>query len=382
MPVPTASPPGASRPTKINYLDYTRVLLTALVILHHVCITYGAPGGWYFRQPATQPAAQVGLTLLVATNQSFFMGLFFLLSAYFIEPSYERKGAAGFILDRLKRLGIPLVFYSLVLSPILNFMVYRYGQHQRATFGQFLMGYDDWIDSGVLWFVAALLLFNLVYVLLRQRYSLHYAIRLPSMSGVLLFAAAVGVVSFLVRLIFPIGWVIPGLGFQLSYFPQYIALFAVGILAHQNKWLDGLSSQSGKRFGWLALGLAAIGFPLLFMVSTKLGLSRANFSGGWNGQSLLLCLWEQLTGVSISLALLSYNKHHWNKPNALLDGLARSAYSTYVFHPLIAVGFSLFLAGLSIDPLLKLSLVAPLAIAGSFLVGRLVLLIPGVDTIL
>lgn len=382
MPVPTASAPSPRRQPKINYLNYTRVCLTILVIVHHVCITYGAPGGWYFRQPTTQLAAQVVLTLIVATNQAFFMGLFFLLSAYFIDSSYQGKGAAGFVLDRLKRLGIPLVVYSLVLSPILNFMVYRYGQHQGASFKQFLIGYDNWIDSGVLWFVAALLVFTLVYALLRQRFSLHYRAHLPAMSGVLLFAAVVGLVSFLLRLTFPIGWVIPGLGFQLSYFPQYLAFFAVGILAYQNKWLDSLSSQHGKRYGWLALASVGIGFPLLFLVSTTLGLPRANFSGGWNGQSLLLCLWEQLTGVSISLALLSYGKLHWNKPHAFLDQLARSAYSTYIFHPLIVVGFSLLLAGLPLDPLLKLGLVAPLAVVGSFLVGRLVLAIPKADTIL
>ena len=282
MPTIASSPLINTAQSKIRYLDYTRILLTILVILHHVCITYGAPGGWYYRQPATQAWAQFGLTLFVATNQSFFMGLFFLLSAYFVGPSFQRKGMTAFVQDRLKRLGIPLVFYSLILSPILNFLVYRYGQHQRATFWQFLTGYDDWIDFGVLWFVAALLVFSLIYVVLRQRYSLHYSVKLPSMSGVLLFAIAVGLVSFLVRLVFPIGWVLPLLGFQLSYFPQYIAFFAVGVLAHQNKWFDQLSIQEGKRFGWLALVFVGIGFPLLLAIATKLQFSIVNFSGGWN----------------------------------------------------------------------------------------------------
>ncbi len=377
-----ASPLVGSLQPKISYLNYTKIFLTLLVILHHVCITYGAPGGWYYRQPTTQLAAQFGLTLFVATNQSFFMGLFFLLSAYFVEPSYQRKGVTGFVQDRLKRLGVPLVFYSLVLSPILNFLVYRYGHHREATFWQFLMGYDDWIDPGVLWFVAALLLFTLMYVVLRQRYSLQYATKLPSMSGILLVAFAIGVISFLVRLIFPVGWVVPALSFQLCYFPQYIAFFGVGILARQNKWLDQLSRQEGKQFSWLALASVGIGFPLLLVVSTKLGLSISNFSGGWNGQSLLLCLWEQLTGLSISVVLLSYSKHHWNAENAFLDKLARSAYSTYIFHPLILIGLSLLVAGLPVDPLLKLTFVAPLAIIGSFFLGRLALKIPGAGTIL
>ncbi|GAB3893285.1 acyltransferase [Larkinella knui] len=375
-------PPVSSAQPKIHYLDYIKILLTVLVILHHVCITYGAPGGWYFRQPTTQLAARFGLTLVVATNQSFFMGLFFLLSAYFVEPAYQRKGAPWFVMDRLKRLGIPLVFYSLILSPIMNFLVYRYGQHKRATFWQFLMGYDNWIDPGVLWFVAALLVFTLIYVVLRQRSPLQYAINLPSMRGILLFAIAVGLISFLVRLVFPVGWTIPGLGFQLAYFPQYIALFAVGVLARQNEWLDQLTLRQGKRFGWLALALVGIGFPLLFIVTTTLQLPIGNFNGGWNGQSLLLCLWEQLVGIPICVALLSYSKYHWNGSNPFLNKLTRSAYSTYIFHPLVIIGLSLLVADLPFDPLLKLTLVAPLAVIGSFIIGRLALKVPGASTIL
>lgn len=119
---------------KIIYLDHIKVLLTVLVILHHTFITYGAPGGWYYKQPTTNELALIPMTLFVATNQAFFMGLFFMLSAYFIKPSYDRKGTSAFIADRLKRLGIPLVFYSFLLSPCMNFLVYRFGLHKQATF--------------------------------------------------------------------------------------------------------------------------------------------------------------------------------------------------------------------------------------------------------
>jgi hypothetical protein len=96
------------------------------------------------------------------------MGFFFFLSAYFIPGSYNKKGAARFVKDRLLRLGIPLVFYSFVLSPVLIYLVYYFGKGHHITFIQFLGGFHDWIDFGVLWFVAALLLFTFVYVLWRM----------------------------------------------------------------------------------------------------------------------------------------------------------------------------------------------------------------------
>src|SRR6516225_1512192 len=124
--------------TKINYIDNIRVLLTILVIMHHTCITYGAPGGWYFYDKSTNQTALIFMTLFVAVNQSFFMGFFFFLSALFTETSYLKKGAGEFILDRLKRLGLPLLFYSFIFSPILNFLVYRFGNGHEVSFMQYL----------------------------------------------------------------------------------------------------------------------------------------------------------------------------------------------------------------------------------------------------
>src|ERR1700761_5861460 len=204
-------PPAVIPSQKIYYLDHVKVLLTVLVILHHTFITYGGPGGWYYRQPTTNQAALIPMTMFVSTNQSFFMGLFFLLSAYFIEPSLKRKGTRVYLLDRLKRLGIPLVFYSLIFSPILNFMIYKFGDKQPGSFLQYLKGFNDWIDFGVLWFVAALLLFTFVYMLWRsitQKATAYTNLPVPNTSRIILFALTLGFISFLVRIVFPVGWVL------------------------------------------------------------------------------------------------------------------------------------------------------------------------------
>src|SRR5690349_12869922 len=143
-----------SSPAKINYINNLRVLLTILVILHHTSITYGAPGGWYFYDITANETALIIMTLFVAVNQSIFMGFFFFLSALFTESSYLKKGAAKFIADRLKRLGLPLLFYSFIFSPVLNFLIYRVGYGKQASFMQYLKGYNRWVDPGVMWFVA------------------------------------------------------------------------------------------------------------------------------------------------------------------------------------------------------------------------------------
>ncbi len=95
------------------FIDRLRVVLTALVIVHHTAITYGGAGGWFYREvtDAALPSSRA-LTVLCAVNQAFFMGLFFLLAGYFTPSSLARKGTGPFLWDRLLRLGVPLLAVS------------------------------------------------------------------------------------------------------------------------------------------------------------------------------------------------------------------------------------------------------------------------------
>jgi len=374
--------PAANTPQKIVYLDHVKVLMTVLVILHHTVITYGGPGGWYWRHPSTGTGPVLGMTLFVSTNQAFFMGLFFLLSAYFVEPSLRRKGAGRFSADRLKRLGIPMLFYSFIFSPVLIYLVYRYGEQHNVTFLQFLGGFDGWINFGVLWFAAALLLFTLLFALV---YALGWtgerAIRNVSAGSVIGFALGLGAVTFLVRLVFPVGWVLQPLGFQLGHFPQYISLFIIGILASRGKLAEHLDLRLAKRFAWAAVILIITVFPLLGWLQAHYHHPGSNFNGGWNIENLLYSFYEQLLGISIMVALTGISRHKWNQPSAFLAKLSRSAFAAYIFHPLVVIGLSLLLRGLD-NPLLELAVVAPTAVVITFILAGLIVKIPVVKNII
>lgn len=364
--------------SRTDYLDHIKIILTILVILHHACVSYGAPGGWYFRQPSHLEGALIAMTVFVATNQSFFMGFFFLLSAYFTEPSLLRKGPKVFIQDRLKRFGIPLVFYSLVLSPFMSFLVYR---HDHAvTYFQYLQGYDNWIEFGVLWFVAALLVFTFIFVALRNVKTV--AGVFPGTGKILLFTIGLGLISYFVRLVFPVGWVLHPVGFQFGHFPQYIALFIIGIIARRNNWMEQLPYSTAKRFGWIALLMVIIGFPTMFYLRTLWQSPIANFQGGWNRLSFLYSIWEQVTGVSIIIFITGIFKHKWNGHSTFMSRLSREAFAVYIFHPLPLIVFALLLADWNADPAVKLLIVAPLGVISALLIAKILVKVPIVNKII
>ena len=106
--------------------------------------------------------------------------------------------------------------------------MYRYGKGHAATFIQYLGGYDSWLNFGLLWFVAALLAFTFSYLAVKPEVdNTGRQVKLPGTNIILLFAFALGVISFLIRIVFPVGWVLEPLGFQLAHFKQSIA-FCIG----------------------------------------------------------------------------------------------------------------------------------------------------------
>ena len=95
-----------------------RVGTTFLVVLHHTAITYGAIGGWYYMEVPTEGSLSSMLLVFFCTfNQAWFMGLFFLLADYYTPAALQSKGPWHYLRDRLRRLGLPLLFYGFVIGP-------------------------------------------------------------------------------------------------------------------------------------------------------------------------------------------------------------------------------------------------------------------------
>jgi hypothetical protein len=363
-------------PGKIIYLDNLRVFLTALVIVHHALVTYGAPGSWYVSDKATDTLTLVLMAMVVATNQAFFMGFFFFIGAFFTEPSYERKGTIVFIKERLIRLALPLLFYSFLFGPFLNFLVAHYDGGFSGSYFDFLSGYDNWIDFGVLWFVAALLFFTLVFAVVRP--SITLALRgLPSNRLILAFGLLLGLVSFVTRLFFPVGWTLDPMGWQLGHFPQYVALFCVGIVAWRSKWLDELSFEQGRALRRVPVMMVALGLPLIYVFHRVTGGELSFFNGGWHWQALVYSCWEQITGITLIVVLLAYGKQKWNTASPLAQRLARAAFAVYIIHPVFLIAISLALKSMPVHAALKMLITIVFALPATFATGVLLTRVPG-----
>lgn len=380
----TATPTSSSTATRMLWVDNLRILLTILVILLHLSIAYGAPGDWYYNEEGSvSTVSEILLTLFVAINQAFFMGLFFMISSYFIPTSLDRKGPGPYVRDRFRRLGIPIVAYAFVLNPLL--LAFLIAEDAAGGYWSVLGGsYVDLIGVGPTWFLEALLLFSLVFVVWRTLKGPAPECAQPTApknTVIGVFAVALAVTTFVVRVWLPVGWWLEPIHFQIAHFPQYVALFALGVIAYRCSWFEGLTETQGRVWFRVAVALVAV-FPVLFVVGGGLNGDVEPFIGGLHWQQLAFAAWEQTMCVAIVVTLLVWFRRRVVGQAKLSSTMSTAAYATYVVHAPVITVLVVGLGGLEIDLGAKFVLVAPLAVAASFLVGFLVKRAPLVRDIL
>lgn len=371
--------------TRKLYIDNLRTFLITLVMLLHIAVTYGPIGFWYYYE-RTGLLSTYLLGFFVSFNQAFLLGLFLMISAYFIIPSYDRKGADLFIRDRFRRLGIPLLFYIIIIGPFLIYIQKLFIEKEKVNFLYFYYNFiikNIIIEAGPLWFLQALLIFSLFYILLMELIKKAQkkkgtfekkGLDFPQNYKIILFIISLAIVTFLVRIRFPIETSIINL--QLCFLPQYVSLFILGIFAHRNNWFEKITYK--KAIFWLSvLIFTTLLWPiLLFFSGTFKEADITLIAGGFRWQAFLYALWEAITAISSSISIIYFFKKRLNRQNNLFGSLYKSAYTVFIIHPLIIVPLSYSIKGLEIHPLIKFSIVAAVSIPLSFIIGNIIRKMP------
>jgi surface polysaccharide O-acyltransferase-like enzyme len=245
-----------------------------------------------------------------------------------------------------------------------------------GTYPEFLsMYYSGFhIGTGPLWFVEALLIFAGFYVLYRLLSkttvsSVRQDCELPSNITIFLFALALSTITFIVRIWLPLGRNFEPLNFQLPFFPQYICMYILGIVAYRRNWLARIPDAMGKLWLCLAIVFVVVLFPTLF----RLGGAPDNlssFTGGLHWQCFGYAVWEQFTGVAMIIALLFLFRKWFNRQGTVSKAMSASTYTAYIIHAPVVVLVAIAIRNISLYPLLKFVLAVLIAAPLCFALGN------------
>ena len=388
--LPTVAEARPASAGRLLFVDNMRVFLTVLVVLFHLMITYAGTGSWYYTEGREDfLTGAIGAWFLTVT-QAYFMGLFLLISAYFVPGSYDRKGGSRFLKDRLIRLGIPLALYSWLIRPVLAYLDPVRFPAARPPFWSFILGtyfkQQPLFGAGPLWFIEALLLFTVLYVFWRSVTRPRSAqadvdTRIPSNRSIAVFALVLGVLAFVVRIWLPLGWNFVPLNLQFPFFVQYIALFIVGLVAYRRNWLARLTPGTGRLWLGVAVLFVFLFWPLaLGGGAVQHGLDP--FTGGLRWQALAYALWESILGVAMCIGLVYAFRRFGNHQGRLAAFLSRNAYAAYLIHEVMIVGLAYAVRGIALYPLIKWALVALVALPLCFAISAVIRGLPYADRVL
>lgn len=380
-------------PVRMHFIDNLRTGLIMLVLAHHSIITYSGTGGWLYIEGRQDTITVVLSGIFCGVNQAFFMSFFFLISAYFTPASFNRKGAGAFMKDRLLRLGVPMLFFDLVINPAVEFDLaarFRgFGSSISEYFALYFRHFPGF-GNGPLWFVEALLVFSVVYVLFRlagakRNESAVSAAKsekpFPANNSILIFCLAFGAAAFAVRLFTPVGSALKYIHFQLPYFSLYIGMFVVGLAASRNNWFRSMPDKTGRL--WFAVAVLAIVLqPVAMVLGGALSGKTQPFMGGFTWQSLTYSMWEPFVCVGICAGLTVLFRRRLNSQGALGKFLSDNSYTVYIIHTPVLVFIALALRPIMLHPLLKFLALYSLALPACYILASMIRKIPGTRRIL
>ena len=366
----------AHSPARLLFIDNIRWSMIILVLSMHASDTYSPFGNWYYvdRQPAGLGTA-IFFGVYQSFLQAFFMAVLFFIAGYFSAAAYDRKGFPQFVQDRFIRLGLPTLLYMFAIGPITQyFLSWTWGTGGFAH--QWLVHLKDgeWLsETGPMWFCAALLIFSVIYGLMRLAGWKEPRIELRDDrgTGVAVFIAAMAISTFVVRIGVSEGASV--LNVHPGDFPQYVLMYAAGALGYRGNWLAGFSDRICGRYSSVALSLSIPLFAGLLLFGGGLQGDTASYAGGFNAVSAGKCLWEALVCVGMGFLMFAVYRRHFNTQGPLARWLSDNAFGVYLIHPPILIGAALLLHAIVLNAIAKAALLTVIAAVGSFAFSSFVL---------
>jgi hypothetical protein len=379
----TARAPAAPEPTapraRVAYLDNLKLLLVASIIAAHGIMGYSdLESAWPYQDVQEVQLGAVSnavLSLLALPAVLFVMGLFFLISGLVTPGSVARKGPRLFARDRLVRLGVPLALWALVIWAGAKWAVYQVGGETSSFWWRFVHS-DPFLDTGPMWFVEVLLIYSLVYAawrLWRGRAAVAddrppaFAPGAP-LSGRTLIGVAVAISAgtVLVRLVFPIlsGQIGQSKPWQ---WPQFVAMFGLGIVAAQRGWLAPVPDRIRRGCGFAAL-FGVLAFLTLAGTMVVIDVEPdVWFEERLHWAPMILAAIEGPLAVGFGIWMLGVAQRRLDRrPGPFGRAMTRSAYAAFILQGVVLTGLMIALRPLDLPAEIKALAVAALGVALSF----------------
>ena len=342
----------ASKPARLYYIDWLRVLAMLSVFLFH-CDRFFDFDGWHIKNAATSLVSSIHIQFF---NQ-WMMPLFFVLSGAAVFYSLRSRTAGGFIKERSLRILVPWLLIGIfVIAPP---QVYLERLTHGEFSGNFFQFYYPHYFDGVyafggnfaiiplhLWYLVLLFTFSMIALpifLPRQKTGHSLISRLASAFGkpwaLLMLFVPLAVADLLADVIGGLGFTRQMGGWDII---SYLLFFIYGYLIISNTRIQETIRKYSTAALIAALILAVIGLILQFSANLP------NNTLFWVGSSAF----DSLRAWCWIIAILGLGSRFLNFNNKFLGYANEAVLPFYILHQtiILIVGFYVIQWSMGIAP--------------------------------
>ncbi len=339
----TSSISQTSRPelTRRYDVDWLRVLGMMVVFLFHNARFFDTEG-WHVKSPRTTPAVMVIVTVVV----QWMMPLFFVLSGIGAYHALAHQGWRQYLVSRVKRLVVPLVFGIFVF--IAPWQVYlervSHGQYSGSFWSWYPHYFEGWFGLGGnfawmgvhLWYLEFLFLFSVIalplFLVLQSRpgdrlvAALSRVLTVPGL--IFLLAIPIAIMEFIANSPALKGGLLGQRGFGGWSLLPYLAIFIIGFVLGAGE--GPAKAMERHRFAGLIVGVLTLG--VAWILAKEHGLSESSVT--FAALRGLLC-WAHL------IAICGFASRHLRFSNGFLKYANEAVLPFYILHQtvILTVGY-------------------------------------------
>jgi len=339
---------AVDKPERFAYLDTLRSVLFSLgLVLHAAWLCKHLNGNF---------------KVVHDVIHAFRMEAFFWIAGFLAARSLSTRSAAKFLLVRLHRLGIPLIFCFVFFS-LIDRVVGPYGWSDRAH-ASAIAGLPMLDLTSHLWFLRTLLYLVFTLAILHHfgwSHRLFEELRRAQFSPAF-FVCLVAIGNYFAvhftRILPASAWQLPHLMSDVDNFVRYGVWFGTGYYLFYSKGVMEVVR------GWRVFNLAnALGFPFF-------SLWLENSPGG----HFAVQIWQGCWLVSVCILLISWSERLFRDAETSVHFFADAGYTIYLLSwPLMALIFE-FVTPMNWPPIAMFAWLICTAGLGSYLAHRFIVL--------
>ena len=298
-----------------HFIDNLRWLVVILLIPYHAAQafnTWGETNYVFFYSDEV-------LSSLIVFLSPFFMPLMFMLAGMSTKYSLEKRSVGQYLLERLKRLVVPLIFGTLAFCPVMSYIGDKLNLGYEGSFithyGIFftrwtnLTGYDGGFNVGQFWFLLYLFIISLlaavvVTVMKKAVKKPHNAVDFP-FPVICLF-------------VMPLPLLFDLLSVAGKSFADYIYVFFIGYFVMTNE--KTLEKTEKYRYVTLAAGLAACSLSVYMFIWSGRDFGMLNVIAKAFGEWFMI------------LALTGIGKHSLDRKGKISEYMSSRSFPYFSIH--------------------------------------------------